>query len=80
MSNVDTFVKEITNLLSSGEESKAMAIWDQIACEEDVPTVVEVHRKLADVGAIQRLTKTMAEQRRLNEIQRHDLWHIPDDQ
>ena len=80
MSNVDTFVAEITDLLSSGEESKAMAIWDQIACEEDVPTVVEVHRKLADVGAIQRLTKTMAEQRRLNEIQRHDLWHIPDDQ
>ena len=55
MSNVDTFVKEITNLLSSGEESKAMAVWDQIACEEDVPTVVEVHRKLADVGVIQRL-------------------------
>ena len=66
MSNVDTFVKEITNLLSSGEESKAMAVWDQIACEEDVPTVVEVHRKLAE--------------RRLTEVQTHDLWAMPEDQ
>ena len=79
MSNVDTFVTEITNLLSSGEETKAMAVWDQIACEEDVPTVVEVHRKLADVGAIQRLTKTMAE-RRLTEVQRHDLWVMSEEQ
>ena len=79
MSNVDTFVKEITNLLSSGEESKAMAVWDQSACEEDVPTVVEVHRKLADVGAIQRLTRTMAE-RRLSDVQRHDLWDISEEQ
>ena len=79
MSNVDTLVAEITNLLSSGEEAKAMQIWDQIACEEDVPTVVEVHRKLADVGVIQRLTRTMAE-RRLTEVQRHDLWACPDDQ
>ena len=79
MSNVDTFVEEITNLLTSGEESKAMAVWDQIACEEDVPTVVEVHRKLADVGAIQRLTRTMAE-RRLTEVQTHDLWTMPEDQ
>ena len=55
-----------------------MAVWDQIACEEDVPTVVEVHRKLADVGAIQRLTRTMAE-RRLTETQRHDLWSVSED-
>ena len=79
MSNVDTFVEEITNLLSSGEETKAMAVWDQIACEEDVPTVVEVHRKLADVGVIQRLTRTMAE-RRLTEVQTHDLWAMPEEQ
>ena len=78
-SNIDTFVEEITNLLSSGEESKAMAVWDQIACEEDVPTVVEVHRKLADVGVIQRLTRTMAE-RRLTEVQTHGLWAMADDQ
>ena len=56
-----------------------MAVWDQIACEEDVPTVVEVHRKLADVGAIQRLTRTMAE-RRLSDVQRHDLWDISEEQ
>lgn len=79
MSNVDTFVAEITNLLSSGEESEALAAWDQIAIEEDVPTVVEVHRRLTDVGAIQRMVKTMAE-RRLTEVQRYDLWDIPDDQ
>tara|TARA_B100000073_G_scaffold318195_1_gene296133 strand:+ start:306 stop:545 length:240 start_codon:yes stop_codon:yes gene_type:complete len=79
MSNVERFVEEITNLLSSGEETKAMAVWDQIACEEDVPTVVEVHRKLADVGAIQRLTRTMAE-RRLSDVQRHDLWDITEEQ
>ena len=79
MSNVERFVEEITNLLSSGEETKAMAVWDQIACEEDVPTVVEVHRKLADVGAIQRLTRTMAE-RRLSDVQRHDLWDISEEQ
>lgn len=79
MSNVDKFVEQITNLLSAGDDGKAMAIWDQVACEQDVPTVVEVHRKLADIGAIQRLTRTMA-RRRLSEAQTHDLWAQPGDE
>jgi|TARA_B110000438_G_C15558196_1_gene539953 hypothetical protein len=85
MSVAENYSKVIADLLASDPDA-AIALWDTVTRNDDVPFVMDVHARLSALGSLDPLVEALskkagprfgtAERTSQTDSQKHDLWSV----